>query len=500
MSGAPTRIYRGLSRREHPGWVLGLTPPQALACLVLAVPPLVAAAAGHFADTAVWLLVCGLLAALVVLPVRGRPALRWCWHLLLRQVGLATGWSAWQSAAAAGRPGDPGEPDLPGMLQRLAFPDGPPFREQGRVCLIHDTHDRRWGATARLTHAGVGMLSDEHCQRLASRLANLLLSLGHREVIDRLSLLVRTVPDDGTEYRVWRGANEDPSAPGLARQAADELDRSIGTASVRHEVFVTVSGPEDKLRKPAAAAGGGVTGRAYVLYRVLDGLEDPLKTLGVTSVQWLDGTGMAEAIRTGFNPAARGGLATEAAHGGRGLEKAAAGPTEAPAPQPRSYTHDAFTTVSYTALMPEAGVAFGALGPLLAVRSPGERRTVAIHYEVLDARRGARAVRGNRFRSTVLGDWKRSRGFSTTAGDEREVSGARAQEQAVASGHAMVRFTVAASVTVPAERVVEDHAARLENDASGRFRLLRLDLAQDTTFVVACLPVGLGLHRRRGLT
>jgi hypothetical protein len=62
----------------------------------------------------------------------------------------------------------------------------------------------------------------------------------------------------------------------------------------------------------------------------------------------------------------------------------------------------------------------------------------------------------------------------------------------------MVRFTVAASVTVPAGWNLEDHAARLENDASGRFRLLRLELAQDAAFVSAALPVGIGLPRLRG--
>ncbi|NUS45455.1 MAG: hypothetical protein HOQ24_17405, partial [Mycobacteriaceae bacterium] len=252
------RIYRGLNRREHAGWILGLTPMQALVCLALATPVLWTISDGRFTDAAILLLICGTIAALVVVPVRGRPALRWLLHLALFQVGILTGWSRWQSKAAAGAPVDPDEPDLPGVLQRVDFPDGPQFKDTGRVCLIHDTGDGRWGATARLTHSGVGMLSDEQCERLASRLGNLLLSLGHREVVDRMSLLVRTVPDDGTEYEVWRADHEVRDAPRLARQATDELDRTIGNVSVRHEVFVTVSGSEDRLRKPAAAAGGGV--------------------------------------------------------------------------------------------------------------------------------------------------------------------------------------------------------------------------------------------------
>lgn len=505
---AGPRIYRGLGRRERAGWIMGLTPVQALICVVLGAPVLLAISAGRWSQALTLAVVDGLGIAAVVVPVRGRPAVRWFADLVLFQTGVVMGWSRWQSRAAAGTPGPADEPDLPGVLTRVAFPDGPPFRDQGRVCLIHDTGEGRWGATARLTHTGVGMLSDTECERLAARLGNVLLGIGHREVIDRMSLLVRTVPDDGTEYQVWRAAHADPTAPGLARAATEQLDSVIGSISVRTELFVTVSGTETALRRPAAAAGGGVTGRAYALYRVLDGLDDGLKALGVRSVSWLSGSGMAEAIRTGFNPAAAAALTnqhltrTHAAGGvdpgGGRFPLAAAGPTQAPSPTARAYHHDGFSSVSYAVLMPEPGTVFGSLGPLLGVRTAGERRTVAIHYEVMGARAAARAVQANRFRSNVVADWKRQKGFSANAAEERTATGALAQERAVAAGHAMVRFTVAASVTVPAQWNLEDHAAKLENDASGRFQLLRLELAQDSAFVAAALPVGIGLPRMRG--
>ncbi|GEL24492.1 hypothetical protein PSU4_34460 [Pseudonocardia sulfidoxydans NBRC 16205] len=490
---AAPRVYRDLDVRERDGWVLGLTLPQALACLVLVVPVLFALAAGRWGHVVGLLAVAALLGALVVVPVRGRPAARWLADLVSFRTGVLMRWSLWQSKAAAGLAGPHGEPDLPGVLTRVEFPDGPPFRDQGRLCLIHDTGDDRWGATARLTHSGVGMMSDVECERLASRLGHLLVAIGRREVVDRLSLLVRTVPDDGTEYGLWRALHESPDAPPLARQAVDELDRTIGAASVRTELFVTVSGPESALRRPAAAAGGGIEGRASVLYRVLDGLDDALTTLGARSVSWLSGSDMAAAIRTGFNPGAASALVRCG-----GVPPALAGPAFAPAPAARAYHHDGFSSVSYAVMMPSAGTVFGSLGPLLAVRGPGERRTVAIHYEALSARAAARAVRSGRFRSTATRDWRDAQGVGDTATDRRRSDGARDRESAVDAGQSLVRFTVAASVTVPADRDVEDHAARLENDASGRFRLLRLELAQDSAFVAAVLPVGIGLPRLRG--
>ena len=131
------------------------------------------------------------------------------------------------------------------------------------------------------------MLSAAECDQLAARLGSLLTGLGHREVVDRLSLYVRTVPDDATEYQLWRARHDHPDAPALARRATGELDATIGSVSLRTELFVCVSGSEDVLRRPAEAAGGGVAGRALALYRALDGIEDALKPLGVQQVTWL---------------------------------------------------------------------------------------------------------------------------------------------------------------------------------------------------------------------
>ena len=58
----------------------------------------------------------------------------------------------------------------------------------------------------------------------------------------------------------------------------------------------------------------------------------------------------------------------------------------------------------------------------------------------------------------------------------------------------MVRLAAAASVTVASERDIEDHAASFEASArASGYTLLRLDLAQDTGFITAALPLGIGL-------
>lgn len=493
-----TGVYRGLGRRERRGWIFGLTGGQAVVVGALAAPPvwLLSAQQWRLALLAAGGFVLG--CVLVVVPVRGRPALRWLAHWVLYQVGVATGWSRWQSRAAAGAVRDAQEPDLPGVLTRLTFPDGPPYRAGGRVCLIHDTVEGRWGVTARLVHGGVGLTTPDVQDLLARRLGTLLHALGSHGILSRVSVYVRSVPDDGTDYAVYRQRHQFADAPPLALQASDELDRIVGDVAVRHEVFVTVSGSENTLRRPAVHAGGGVAGRAEVLYRALDGLEDPLRGLGASSVRWLDGAGMATAIRTAFNPGAAGHLAWENLHDGDGLPWAAAAATQAPSPQARVYRHDGFDTAAYTVLIPSAGSGFGSLAPILAVRSAGERRCLAIHYEILPPEEAAKDVRSQRFAASLLRDVKNSRGFARTAVDDQRAVTASSQEQAIAAGHSLVRYALAASVTVPVAANIEDHAARMENDAASRLRLLRLELAQDAAFIAACVPVGIGLPRSRG--
>ena len=119
--------------------MLGLTPLQAFAVLGLGAPVLLSMSAGRWSEALLLLITNGFVVALMVVPVRGRSALCWLSDLLMFRLGVAMRWSMWQSRAAAGAPAPRHEPDLPGVLTRLRFPDGPPLRDQGRVCLIHDT-------------------------------------------------------------------------------------------------------------------------------------------------------------------------------------------------------------------------------------------------------------------------------------------------------------------------------------------------------------------------
>jgi hypothetical protein len=53
---------------------------------------------------------------------------------------------------------------------------------------------------------------------------------------------------------------------------------------------------------------------------------------------------------------------------------------------------------------------------------------------------------------------------------------------------------------VPNTWSITDYGRRLESNITGSgFKPLRLDLAQDSGFAAACIPLGIGLPKRRGV-
>ncbi len=505
-------------RAERNGVFFGLTGPQAVLCGATVVPLLLIFGAGARALAVELAPGAALLIALVVLPIRGRPAARWLGDVSLHGIGLLTGWSSFQSRAAAGLPVLGHGPDQPGGLARLDPIEGPVMPEVGRVCVLHDTAERRWGATARLTARGIGLASAHECHAMADGLRQMLRGLVDSERIDRVTLLVRSVPDDGTAYELWRAQHTVPDAPDLVRAATAELRATAGAVAVRQESFLTVSAPDDALRREARDAGGGPIGHARALYRGLGALTDPLQAMGCDPPEWLGPDALSEVVRTGFNPGAAGTLAQHrlthpgpdehSGDGGSGPSSAGsagsagwpwelAGPSRAPSPAARSYTHDGYTTVSYTAVPTGAGIRFGSIGPLLAIRRAGVRRCVAIHFEVVPQRVATRMATRGRQSAALLGDVKADRGITRSAADARAGTAAYRTEDAIAAGEGLVRVAVTVSVTVPSHWNVEDHAQALEAAAPGQYHLQRLELAQDSGFVASTLPVGLGLPRLR---
>ena len=224
-------------------------------------------------------------------------------------------------------------------------------------------------------------------------------------------------------------------------------------------------------------------------------------------MSWLDAPGLANAIRTGYAPGDAAVLdavaqvhrAGNIRRRGRAAVRGGRARRAHPRRPARHYVHDAWSTVSCAVLLPDQGAIMGALAPVFTPSAVGERRSVTVFYEALPRTRAEREI-GRADTSAETGKAMADKlGFKQRARSRRDAARIQGQDQKLAHGRAMVRMAVVAAVTVPSEWSVSEYGGRLESSIRGSgFTPLRLDLAQASGFVTACVPVGIGLPKQRG--
>lgn len=508
MTAATGPVRYGAWSKDKQGWFLGMGGGAWVTIGLGGLPLLIAAGTHEWLLALGWTPVWAVLIVLVAVPVKGRPALRWALDSLSRCIGVVMGWSDWQSRAAAGTVENFDEADLPGVLAGVRTHDGPPFGPlMARPVIVADNRERSWAVVARITHPGIGLSEVPARTRMGNGLAELLEGTATAELVSVVALQIRTVPDDGAERDAWQQANLRADAPRLALAVSAELSALMTQAGVRHEAFITIVIPEARIARQAKEAGGGVDGRARVLYGVMGEIEARLMgAVGCSSVTWLDSPALAAAIRTGFAPGDRAGL-TAAELAGQSdrkvaadLPMAAAGPSSAPTPERRFYAHDAWHTATCTILLPDKGAVMGALAPVFTPTTAGERRSVTVFYEPISHAKADRMVGNESMSSELAAEVRRKSGFKVRATHRRDAARVEGQDVRLADGNALVRIAIAAAVTVPDTWSITDYGRRLEANITGSgFKPLRLDLAQDSGFAAACIPLGIGLPKRRGV-
>ena len=369
--------------KDRSGWFFGLSGLQLALVVFTGLPELAALNSRSWLLVLGWLPIWGLLVTLTVVPVRGRSAAQWLSAITSHALGGLMGWTRWQSKVAAGTVTDVDEADLPGVLAAVQIHDGPPFgHTMTRVAVIQDHAARTWAAVARIEHPGIGMAEADERDRMAAGLAELQEIVSRTELIELFAIQVRTVPDDGAERADWVRRHRKATAPQLARDVNDTLALHLMPAAVRNEAFVTVVVSEERIARSAKEAGGGIDGRARVLYGAIGEVEARLRgSIGCTGVTWLDSPALAVVIRTGFAPGDRAALvaaqprrAATTRTIATGLPMAAAGPSTAHT-EMRHYSHDAWSSVTDTILLPDQGAILGALAPVFVPSAPGERRS-----------------------------------------------------------------------------------------------------------------------------
>ena len=490
--------------KDRIGWFFGLTGWQLGTLAVTSLPVFWAINTQHWPLVGALALAWALLVVLVTVPVRGRSATGWLMATLTYAVGTLTGWTRFRSRAAQGRADDLTHADLPGILAGITIHDGPP---QGptlaRVAIIQDQAARSWAVTASLTHPGIGLADAATRARYGAGLADLLDLCARTELIDEILILVRTVPDDGAERDLWIRHHRRPTSPPLATRVNDDLATTLARASVRTEAFVTLVVPETRLGREAREAGGGLDGRARVLFSLMGEVEAQLRGgLAATDVTWLTSPQLALAVRTGFAPGDRAGIIdalNDREHDPQvnaDVPWAQAGPSGADT-APRHYSHDAWNSISATVKLPDKGAALGALAPVLVPSDPGERRSLLVAFPILRQTTADRQSANQEWAADMGASLRAKAGVKMRARQRADAVKTHQLDDKLARGYALTRPYAVATVTVPKTARITEYGRKL--DAAIRragYAPLRLDLAQDAGFAASTIPLGVSLTRK----
>jgi hypothetical protein len=490
--------------RDRIGWFFGLSGWQLALVAAAALPVFVCLQRGAWSaallSVAGWVLVL----IITVVPVRGRSATGWFLASVAFAVGGLTGWTRWRSKASVGRVEEPAETDLPGVLHGVEVHDGPP---QGsaltRVAIIQNHAARTWAVTAVVVHPGIGMRDGQERARQGQGLSELLDLASRTGLVDEVLFVVRTVPDDGAERDLWIAQHRRAGAPMLSRQVNDDLRQSLMVASVRTEAFVTIVVPEARIAREARQCGGGLEGRARVLYGLMEEVGAQLRGgMAMTQVTWLTSPQLALACRTGFAPADRAAVIDALSHRQQDpavnadVPWAMAGPSGAD-PLVRHYSHDAWNSVSCTITLPAKGAVMGALAPILSPAEAGERRSFLVAYPILQQTAADRRTANSEWAADLGEELRHKAKIKQRARSRTETARARSVDAKLARGSALTRPYAVCTVTVPKTARIAEYGRRL--DASVRragFAPLRLDLAHDVGVAASAVPLGVSLTRR----
>lgn len=485
------------------GWLLGLGPVQIGIIVTASLPIWLSISAQRWPAMGVFLLLWGLVVVLTVVPVGGRSSIGWMAAATGFGISALTGWSEFSSRAERGRLRSLDALDMPGVLQPLEVLEGPPTGlGQHRTAVIKNSAARTWAMTARVEHEGTAMSDQSELARFAGGMTDLVDTAARGDLITEVHVMVRATPDDCAERELWLRDHITDEAPDASVATNIELLR-WGQAGTRSECFITVVVPESRLAREAKHLGGKLAGRMSALLAVASETETALTgAIGVSSVEWLTSPQLAAAVRTGFAPADRAALiqaqAQQTVDGGVCTEVpwALAGPSHA-IPAVRHWTHDAWHSVTSTLKLLERGTRMGALASVLVPSSVSERRSLTVVFPIERQSVADRKASQAEFTSS-LGQGLRDRlGVRTGIKDRRQQAKLDQVEDQLALGATLTHPYVVCSTTVPTTAPITEFGRRL--DASIRqagFAPQRLDLAQDSAFVTANIPLGISLTRR----
>jgi len=486
-SSAPVvRLYGGWRRQRGIG-MWGLDAVSTAVVLLCFLGPLLLAAASvrlGLMSAGPALLVAGLTTARVggvPLGVVAQRRARWTWGTLRGHRSGRFGANAPDGGRA-----------MPAPLDRVRVVPvgsgrGEPF------ALVHDPGAGTLTVALRCAASSTWLVDGADADGWVSAWHSWLAALGYLPAVRWVGVVVDTAPEAGTSLREGVLQRLDAGAPADVRALLRELvDRSPGAAA-EVRTWVTVSFDEGLLGG-AARRQVDEQQRGAEADRLMTGLESALGSCGVTVLGRAGVRDLVRAVRTAYDPVARGDLDRHRPDRGQpDLQWEEAAPV-AVEDDWDSFRHDSGTSVSWGwQEAPRQQVTSQVLSRLL---SPGRHaKRVALLYRPLPAADAARTLESEVNAAAFRDAYRRAQRRDETARDvtDREQARRAAHEEAMGAGVVLLSVYVTTTVTDPAllPEAVADVEARADQS---KIRLRKLYGGQAAGFATT-LP--LGVHPAR---
>lgn len=386
---------------------------------------------------------------------------------------------------------------LPGFLDGIEVLDGGPVPWSPGAGGLGVVRDRRTGelsATVTVTGGSFSLLERSDQERALSRWGDVLAAFcGERRPVSRIRVLEFAAPSGVAEHErfVERNGRRPESA---ARRAYDELLADASPRAVGHEVLVTVTVDQRRVRRRGQA---GDAAAVDVLAEELRLLTTRLEAAGLGVGAPLTPAETATAIRRRLDPVGtdREVVDRSSLAGMAGLDPARRfGPMATENLWSEARVDRSLHRTYWVAEWPRLEVGPSWLEPLLL--HPGATRTFAVHYEPVAPTTSQRRIDRDTTRLAADEEQRSRAGFRIGARHRRAEAAVLEREAELVSGYAELEF--AGFLTVSADTPDDlDRACAEYEQAAGQagLELRSLDARHDLGLVCA-LPVSRGLARR----
>ncbi|HEU5023620.1 MAG TPA: SCO6880 family protein [Spirillospora sp.] len=375
---------------------------------------------------------------------------------------------------------------LPGVLAPLTLlsaEDG----YGGRYGIVWDRRTGLLTATLRVVPASTWLADRADADTWVAAWGGWLAALGHMPAVRWVTVTVDTAPEPGSTLADAVGEAVDPAAPEAARTIMSELVRAAPAAAADVDTRVSVTFDP----RASAAAPKDLFEAVADLGRTLDGLASRLSGCGVSVLGRATAAETAGAVRTAFDPHARGEINRILA-GSRAdqvLTWCDAGPVAA-TEHTDHYEHDGGISVTWAwHEPPRQNVRSDVLGRLVA---PGPfPKRVTLQYRALPAATASRVLQQEVNAAAFRAQFRRRTGRDETARDSWDSARARqaAAEEAMGAGVCLVSMYATVTVTDPEQ--LRRAVAHVEASAdAAKIRLRRLWGSQAAGFATT-LPCGI---------